>query len=105
MIIFALNEEMREGWWLQVAGIVTMRMSRGRDLVLDGGKIVIPRDTIINLPVGCPHTSSALFEEADLFRPERWLELDADYVPTGDHRKTFMLNLDCILAQFIQQRH
>ena len=68
---------------LQVVGVVTMRISKGRDLVLDNGKLLIPRDTIIHLPIGLPHTSSAVFEEAHVFKPERWLAPDADYMPAG----------------------
>ena len=66
-------------------------MSRGRDLVLDDGNLIIPKDTPIFMPVGCPHTSSAVFEEADLFKPERWLQPDADYMPTGDNAGTWCI--------------
>ena len=68
---------------LQVVGVVTMRISKGRDLVLNGGKLLIPRDTIIQLPIGLPHTSSAVFEEAHVFKPERWFAPEAEYMPAG----------------------
>lgn len=66
----------------QVVGFVTVRMSN-RDLSLDDGKLVIPRNANIFLPVGLPHMSSAVYKDADQFLPERWLEPDAEYMPGG----------------------
>ena len=60
-----------------------MRMSKGRDLVLDDGNLINPRDTVIHLPIGLPHTSHVVFDEAELFKPQHWLAPDADYMPTG----------------------
>lgn len=60
--------------------MTTVRQSKGRDVVLNGGKLVLPRDTPIFLPVSAPHRSSAVFENADDFIPERWLAPDADYL-------------------------
>ena len=70
--------------WLyaQVVGLPTLRMSKGRDLVMDDGKLVIPRDTTIWIPLGLPHMSSAIFDQPDQFLPERWLEPNAEYMPT-----------------------
>ncbi|KAL0023129.1 hypothetical protein WJX77_004743 [Trebouxia sp. C0004] len=70
-----------------VVGFVTVRMS-SRDLSLDDGKLVIPRNANIFLPVGLPHMSSAVYKDADQFLPERWLEPDAEYMPAdpkGQH--------------------
>ena len=54
-----------------------------RDLVLDDGKLIIPRNANIFLPVGLPHMSSAVYKDADQFLPNRWLEPDAEYMPGG----------------------
>lgn len=64
----------------QVVGFVTVRMS-SRDLSLNDGKLIIPRNANIFLPVGLPHMSSAVYKDADQFLPERWLEPDAEYMP------------------------
>ncbi|KAL3139484.1 hypothetical protein ABBQ38_003809 [Trebouxia sp. C0009 RCD-2024] len=64
-----------------VVGLPTLRMSKHRDLVLDGGKLVIPRNTTIWIPLGLPHTSSAIYDSPDQFLPERWLEPNAEYMP------------------------
>lgn len=64
----------------QVPGMTTVRESKGRDVVLGDGKLVIPRDTPIFLPIAALHRSSAVYEHADDFIPERWLASDADYL-------------------------
>ena len=71
--------------WLsaQVVGLPTLRMSKGRDLVVDDGKLVIPCDTTIWIPLGLPHMSPAIFDQPDQFLPERWLEPNAEYMPTA----------------------
>jgi len=69
----------------QVVGFTTVRMSN-RDLSLDDGKLIIPRNANIFLPVGLPHMSSAVYKDADHFLPERWLEPDAEYMPGGASR-------------------
>jgi len=81
----------------QVVGFTTVRMSN-RDLSLDDGKLIIPRNANIFLPVGLPHMSSAVYKDADQFLPERWLEPDADYMPGGlsEHNPTLALG-------FVQQ--
>ena len=66
----------------QVVGFTTVRMSN-RDLSLDDGKLIIPRNANIFLPLGLPHMSSAVYKDADQFLPERWLEPDAEYMPGG----------------------
>lgn len=68
---------------MQVVGLPTLRMSKQRDLVLDGGQLVIPRNTTIWIPLGLPHTSSAVYDKPDQFLPERWLEPDAEYMPAN----------------------
>ncbi len=57
-------------------------MSKGHDLVIDDGRLVIPRNTTIWIPLGLPHASSAIYKDADQFLPERWLEANAEYMPT-----------------------
>ena len=64
-----------------MVGLPTLRMSKGRDLVTDDGKLLIPRDTTIWIPLGLPHMSSAIFDHPDQFLPERWLEPNAEYMP------------------------
>lgn len=67
----------------------TLRMSKGRDLVMDDGKLVIPANTTIWIPLGLPHMSSAIYDHPDHFLPERWLEPDAEYMPTTGAAATF----------------
>lgn len=66
---------------MQVVGFTTARTSQ-HDLVLQDGKLVIPRDCSIFLPLGLPHMSSAIFPNPDQFLPERWLGSEAEYMPT-----------------------
>ena len=68
---------------MQVVGLPTLRMSKDRDLVVDDGNLVIPRNTTIWIPLGLPHASSAVYQDAGRFLPERWLEPDAEYMPTN----------------------
>ena len=70
--------------YIQVVGIATGRMSK-KDLVLQDGNLVIPKGCIMWLPLGCPHMSSAIYEDAHQFKPERWLESDAEYMPVSGH--------------------
>ena len=71
---------------MQVVGFVTARLSK-QDLVLQDGNLIIPKDCSIFLPLGCPHMSPAIFPDADRFLPERWLEADAEYMPTINESK------------------
>ena len=64
--------------------MTTVRQSKGRDVVLDDGKLIIPRDIPIFLPIGALHRSHAVYQNADDFLPERWLASDADYL-SGEH--------------------
>lgn len=66
---------------MQVVGLPTLRMSKHRDLVLEEGKLVIPRNTTIWIPLGLPHASSAIYDQPDQFLPERWLQPNAEYMP------------------------
>ena len=71
---------------MQVVGFVTARLSK-QDLVLQDGNLIIPKNCSIFLPLGCPHMSPAIFPDADRFLPERWLEADAEYMPTVSESK------------------
>lgn len=70
------------GCVIQVVGLPTLRMSKHKDLLVDNGSLLIPRNTTIWIPLGLPHASSAIYKDADQFIPERWLEPDAEYMPT-----------------------
>ncbi len=72
----------KSGCVIQVVGLPTLRMSKHKDLLVDNGSLLIPRNTTIWIPLGLPHASSAIYKDADQFIPERWLEPDAEYVPT-----------------------
>lgn len=67
---------------IQVVGLPTLRMSKHQDLLVDNGSLLIPRNTTIWIPLGLPHASSAIYKDADQFIPERWLEPNAEYMPT-----------------------
>ena len=69
-------------------------MSKHKDLLVDNGSLLIPRNTTIWIPLGLPHASSAIYKDADQFIPERWLEPDAEYMPT--HSEMFGSNLQYI---------
>ena len=77
---------------MQVVGLPTLRMSKQRDLVLDDGKLVIPRNTTIWIPLGLPHASSAIYADPDTFIPERWLEPDAEYMPVHGTKRSLVQN-------------
>lgn len=66
---------------MQVVGLPTLRMSKHHDLVLGDGKLTIPRNTTIWIPLGLPHASSAVYDQPDHFLPERWLQPNAEYMP------------------------
>ena len=59
---------------------MTVRMS-DQDLSLKDGQLIIPRKCPMFLCLGLPHMSSATYQDADKFLPERWLEPDAEYMP------------------------
>lgn len=69
-------------------GLPTLRMSKHQDLVIDEAQLVIPRNTTIWIPLGLPHASSAIYHNADQFLPERWLEANAEYMPTMGEAQT-----------------
>lgn len=75
--------------WLyaQVVGLPTLRMSKGRDLVMDDGKLVSPRNTTIWIPLRLPHMSSAIFDRPDQFLP--WLEPNVEYMPSNGAAAAF----------------
>ena len=66
---------------MQVVGLPTLRMSKGRDLVLDEGKLVIPRNTTIWRKRGRKKEREEREKDPHSFLPERWLEPDTEYMP------------------------
>ena len=76
------------GHVIQVVGLPTLRMSKHKDLLVDNGSLLIPRNTTIWIPLGLPHASSAIYKNADQFIPQRWLEPNAEYMPT--HSEMFI---------------
>ncbi|BDA43874.1 Cytochrome P450 3A11 [Coccomyxa sp. Obi] len=53
------------------------------DVVLGGGKVVIPEGAVIHTPIAAIQLSPALWDEPERFNPDRWLQDDAEYVPGG----------------------
>ncbi len=82
MICCRHGQSTKCGCVIQVVGLPTLRMSKHKDLLVDNGTLLIPRNTTIWIPLGLPHASSAIYKDADQFIPERWLEPDAEYMPT-----------------------
>ncbi len=56
-------------------GVATFRTPKGdKDVVLGGGKLVVPNGVGLHMPITAVHHSSALWEEPEEFKPERFLE-------------------------------
>ena len=55
-------------------GIGQLRMCHTHDLRLAGGRLFIPRGTLVWVPHHAMHNARHNWEEPDAFRPERWLE-------------------------------
>jgi len=58
------------------AGIATMRIaSSGKDVVLAGGKFVLPGGCAIHMPISAVQRGKALWDNPENFCPERFLEV------------------------------
>lgn len=51
------------------------RIQTGRDLVLGGGKLVVPAGVALHFPITAVHHSAAVWEDPEAFSPERFLEV------------------------------
>lgn len=63
---------------LQVVALVPLRMA-DKDMALDGGRVLVPKGTVVWASQIMLHRSSALWADHDKFRPERWMDPDAEY--------------------------
>ena len=58
------------------AGGASMRRSKtGKDVVLGGGKLVVPAGVALHMPITAVHHNEAIWENAKAFIPERFLEV------------------------------
>ena len=55
-------------------GIGQLRMCHTHDLRLAGGRLFIPRGTLVWVPHHAMHNAAHNWDEPDAFKPERWLE-------------------------------
>ena len=51
------------------------RIHTGKDLVLGGGKLVVPAGVALHFPITAVHHSMAVWEDPEAFSPERFLEV------------------------------
>ena len=57
-------------------GVASFRQIRaGRDLVLGGGRLVVPAGVALHCPITAVHHSAAVWEDPEAFTPERFLEV------------------------------
>jgi cytochrome P450 len=57
-------------------GVATFRTSKtGKDVVLGGGKLVVPPGVGLHMPITALHHSEALWDNPEAFIPERFLEV------------------------------
>ncbi|CAL8468141.1 g7680 [Coccomyxa elongata] len=75
-----LNAVIKESMRMYPAGgVATFRTPKGdKDVVLGDGKLVVPNGVGLHMPITAVHHSSALWEEPEVFKPERFLEEGAE---------------------------
>ena len=57
------------------AGGASMRRSKtGQDVVLAGGKLVVPAGVALHMPITAVHHNATIWEDPEAFIPERFLE-------------------------------
>ena len=57
-------------------GVATFRRSKtGKDVVLGGGKLVLPPGVGLHLPITAVHHTEGIWENPNAFTPERFLEV------------------------------
>ena len=59
-----------------------MRRSKtGKDIVLAGGKFVVPAGVALHMPITAVHHNKDVWEDPQAFIPERFLEVSAFTLP------------------------
>ena len=57
-------------------GVATFRTPKGtKDVVLGGGRLVVPPGVGLHMPITAVHHSKDLWEEPEEFKPERFFEV------------------------------
>lgn len=57
-------------------GVATFRTPKGtKDVVLGGGRLVVPPGVGLHMPITAVHHSKDLWEEPEVFKPERFFEV------------------------------
>ena len=57
-------------------GVATFRRSKtGKDVVLGGGKLVLPAGVGLHMPITAVHHTQGIWENPHAFTPERFLEV------------------------------
>ena len=57
-------------------GVATFRRSKtGKDVVLGGGKLVVPAGVGLHMPITAVHHTEGIWENPMAFTPERFLEV------------------------------
>ncbi|KAK9916023.1 hypothetical protein WJX75_007417 [Coccomyxa subellipsoidea] len=75
-----IKESMRK---YPAGGVASFRtpVKGAGDVVLGGGKVVIPEGAIFHAPIAAIQMSPAIWEDPERFDPGRWLQGDAEYSP------------------------
>ena len=57
-------------------GVAHFRFAKGdKDVVLGGGKLVVPAGAGLHMPITAMHHSPDVWEEPEAFKPERFFEV------------------------------
>ena len=68
-----LQESMR---MYPAGGVATFRTPKGtKDVVLGGGRLVVPPGVGLHMPITAVHHSKDLWEDPEDFKPERFFEV------------------------------
>lgn len=66
-------------------GAATFRRSKtGKDVVLGGGKLMLPAGVGLHMPITAVHHMQGIWEEPQVFNPERFFEVSAAHSPFAE---------------------
>ena len=56
-------------------GVASFRFAKDKDVVLGGGKLVVPAGAGLHMPITAVHHSPAIWEDPMVFKPERFFKV------------------------------